>query len=142
MFFYRKKPQKSTKERGSSIWNLSGLNKFYFDGSYINPLFDVYQSNFSLINDYIAYFPDNKLINKYNKFYKLTRLGYVLGEKLENLIRQHVRAEHHKLNLIAANDTNMVMFIKGNLFAKLSDAELIKHLEWNTVPDRANQFVN
>ena len=130
------------KERGPSIWNLSGLNKFYFDGSHINPLFDVYQSNFNLINDFAAYFPKNKLIKKYNEFYKLTRKGYVLGEKLENLIRQYVRTEHHKLDLISASDISMVMFLKGKLSANLSEAELIKHIGWNTVPKKAIQFTN
>jgi len=124
-------------ERGASIWNLSGLNKFYFDGSSINPLFDVYQINHLSINDFSAYFPDNTLIKEYNNFYKLARKGYVLGEKLENIIRQHVRAEHHKQNLIAANDHTTVMYIKGKLFADLPDADLIKHLEWQTVPERA-----
>lgn len=129
-------------ERGASIWNLSGLNKFYFDGSIINPLFDVYQSNFLSINDFSAYFPENPLIKEYNEFYKLTRKGYVLGEKLENIIRQHIRAEHHKQNLISANDHTTVMYIKGKLFANLPDVDLIKHLEWQTVPDRAKAMLS
>lgn len=129
-------------ERGPSIWNLSGLNKFYFDGSFINSLFDIYQDNFLSINDYSAYFPKDKLINTYNDFYKVVRRGYVAGEKLENIIRQFVRSEHHKLGLISANDKSMVMFLKGRLFANLPDTELIKHIEWNTVPDRATQFLD
>ena len=128
-------------ERGASIWNLSGLNKFYFDGSFINPLFDVYQTNHLSINDFSAYFPENPLIKEYNQFYKLARKGYVLGEKLENIIRQHVRAEHHKQNLIAANDHTTMMYIKAKLFADLPDADIIKHLEWQTVPDRATTML-
>lgn len=129
-------------ERGVSIWNLSGLNKFYFDGSFINPLFDVYQTNHISINDFSAYFPENSLINEYNQFYKLARKGFVLGEKLENIIRQHVRAEHHKQNLIAANDHTTIMYIKGKLFANLPDVDLIKHLEWQAVPNRATSMLN
>src|SRR4051794_40221334 len=33
-------------DRNQSPWNLSGLNKFYFDNSRINSLFDIYQNNF------------------------------------------------------------------------------------------------
>lgn len=128
-------------ERGPSIWNLSGLNKFYFDGTSINPLFDVYQTNYLSINDFSAYFPDNLLIREYNEFYRTIRSGYVLGEKLENIIRQHVRAEHHKQNLIAANDNTAVMYIKGKIFANLPDADLIKHLEWQSVPERATKML-
>ncbi|MBU0504633.1 hypothetical protein KJ708_01475 [bacterium] len=128
-------------ERGASIWNLSGLNKFYFDGATINPLFDVYKNNLLSINDFSAYFPENTLIKEYNHFYRLTRKGYVLGEKLENIIRQHVRAEHHKQNIIAVNDNTTVMYIKGKLFVNLPDKDLIKHLEWQTVPERAKTML-
>lgn len=128
-------------ERGASIWNLSGLNKFYFDDSSINPIFDVYQTNYLSINDFSAYFPENILIKEYNYFYKSARKGYVLGEKLENIIRQHVRTEHHKQNLIVASDYTTVMYIKGKLFANLPDADLVKHLEWQAVPERASKML-
>jgi len=128
-------------ERGPSIWNLSGRNKFYFDGSSINSLFDVYQTNHLSINDFSAYFPNHELIKEYNAFYKLARNGYVLGEKLENIIMQHVRSEHHKLNLISANDSTTIMYVKGRIFANLPDVDLIKHLEWQSVPERAIKMV-
>ncbi len=129
------------KQRGPSIWNLSGYNKFYFDGSHINPLFDVYQDNFNSITDYNAYFPTDKLTTIYGELYKQVRKGYIVGERLENLIRQFVRAEHHKANMIAANDNRMVMYLKAKLFANISDDELKKHLEWKEIPNRANEFL-
>jgi len=142
-FFYNKLllDIEEVSERGPSIWNLSGLNKFYFDGSSINPLYDVYQDNYLSINDFNAYFQDNELIKEFNRFYKLIRNGYVQAEKLENVIRQHVRAEHHKKNLIAANDNTTVMYIKGRLFANLPESDMIKHLEWQTVPERASTML-
>ncbi|NCN59002.1 hypothetical protein COW99_03090 [Candidatus Roizmanbacteria bacterium CG22_combo_CG10-13_8_21_14_all_38_20] len=124
-------------DRGPSLWNLSGANKFYFDGSLVNPLYDIYQSNFDQINNHHAYFSKNELINKFDEFYKTTRKGYVLGEKMENLVYQNVRSDHHKRGLISANDPATSSYIRGKLFADMSDEELCKYLEWQSVPERA-----
>jgi len=132
---------KEVESRNPSLWNLSGLNKFYFDGSRINPLYDVYQHNFDNISNYTAYFPEDDLIQTYTKFYKKVRQGYVLGEKLENLINQLVRAEHHKANVISPNDPPMRAYLKAKLFANLPDAEINKHLEWNTTHQRAIELL-
>jgi hypothetical protein len=132
---------KEVSDRDPSAWNLGGRNKFYFDSSYINSLFDVYQANFAAINDYTAYFPKDTLITKYTEFYKQVRKGYVLGEKLENRIRQFVRAEHHKLNVDSINDEFMLMYIKGRIFTTITDSGLIKHLDWKSVPVRAQILV-
>ena len=38
-------------DRRESPWNFSGLNKFYFDNSRINSIFDIYENNFEKINE-------------------------------------------------------------------------------------------
>lgn len=128
-------------ERGNTQWNLSGENKFYFDNSIINPLFDVYQSNFTLINDYSAYYPSNELTSAYGEFYRLTRKGYVFGEKLNNIIYQIVRTEHYKRKVDALNDFTMRSYVKAKLFANFSSESINKYLEWDTAPERAEEIL-
>lgn len=132
---------KEAFDRSTSPWNFSGLNKFYFDNSRINSLFDVYQSNFDAINEYDAYFPKNELLNIFKEFYREVRKGYVLGEKLEGEIYQLVRKENHKRQLIAANDFGYQAYLKGNLFAGLSDDVILRYMEWNRVPDTIPQVL-
>ncbi len=128
-------------DRNKSPWNFSGLQKFYFDDSRINSLYDIYEKNFSDINNFQAYFPANKLISVFNELYRLTRKGYVLAEKLEGEIYQLVRAEHHKRQLISANDFSSKAYIKGKLFANISDDVILKYLEWQTIPERIPQIL-
>ncbi|WKZ25886.1 MAG: hypothetical protein QY322_01100 [bacterium] len=123
-------------DRGPSVWNLSGLNKFYFDGSHINPLFDVYQANFDQINNHDAYYPDNDLINKYNDFYQLTRKAYVLGEKMEGILYQNVRANHHQHNVDAANDRSVIQYLRGRLFSNMTDQQICKYIGWSAPNQR------
>jgi hypothetical protein len=132
---------KEAFDRNPSPWNFSGLNKFYFDNSRINSLYDVYQSNFGEINDYDAYYPDSKLIDVYKDFYREVRKGYVLGEKLEGEIYQLVRKENHKRSLIAAKDFGYRAYLKGNLFANISDVDISRYMEWNTLPDTVPQLL-
>lgn len=132
---------KEVIERGPTIWNLSGANKFYFDGSMINSFFDMYSKNLGIIDDYFSYFPKDPLVNLLRDFYITTRKGYLLGERLENLFRQLVRKKHHEKGLIRANDGPMVAFIRAKMYANLPDTELLKHLEWASIPDRANEIL-
>lgn len=132
---------KEAFDRSASPWNFSGLNKFYFDNSHINSLFDVYQSNFDAINEYDAYFPKNELVNIFKEFYREVRKGYVLGEKLEGEIYQLVRKENHKRQLIAANDFGYRAYLKGNLFASLPDDVILRYMEWDRVPDTIPQLI-
>lgn len=127
-------------DRGDRLWNLSGANKFYFDGSLCNPLYDVYQTNFDQINNHHAYFPENELVKTLDAFYKTIRKGYVLGEKMENIIYQNVRSDHHKRGLISANDPSTRSFVRGRIFADMKPEELCKYLEWKSVPERVTEL--
>lgn len=126
--------------RGDSPWNFSGLNKFYFDSSKINSLFDVYQNNESKLNDFLSYFSKNKLANTYRDFYRLARKGYVLGERLEGMFYQVVRVAHHKEGLISANDSRAIAYLKGRLFTNLSSQDINRYLEWEAVPERLKKL--
>lgn len=110
-------------DRSPSAYNFSGLHKFYFDASRINALYDVYDSNFKEINDYLAYYPENKLVNIFKEFYKEARKGYVLGEKLEGAIYQIVRSENHKKQLNDHYDFNVRGYLKGHLFVRMQEIE-------------------
>jgi hypothetical protein len=116
-------------DRNPSPWNFSGLNKFYFDYSRINFLYDIYHNNFNEINDYDAYYPDDELIDVYKDFYREVRKGYVLGEKLEGEIYQLVRRENHKRGAISANDPMYQKYLKGNF---LQIYQMMTYLDtWN-----------
>ena len=128
-------------DRAPSAFNFSGLHKFYFDGSRINALYDVYESNFHEINNYKAYYTDNKLVNTFKIFYKEARKGYVLGEKLEGVIYQIVRKEHHKRQVSKANDYNASGYLKGHLFISMEDNDIIKYLDLQSVPARMAEIV-
>jgi len=77
----------------------------------------------------------------YGKFYRLTRKGYVFGEKLNNRIYQIVREEHYKRKIIANRDFNMRSYIKAKLFANFSDKGINKYLEWNKVPKETKEIL-
>lgn len=128
-------------DRSPSPFNFSGLHKFYFDGSRINALFDVYESNFKDINNYTAYYPENQLVNTFKVFYKEARKGYVLGEKLEGVIYQIIRREHHKRQVNNLNDARGQGYLKGHLFASMNDADIIKYLDMSSVPERMSEIV-
>lgn len=128
-------------DRSESPWNFSGLNKFYYDNSRINSIFDIYENNFGEINEYSAYYTEDKLITVFKEFYREARKGYVLGEKLEGEIYQVVRSENHKRGLISANDPSYQAYLKGHLFAKLPDDMIFKYLEWTRLPDAMPQVI-
>lgn len=128
-------------DRSPSPFNFSGLHKFYFDGSRLNALYDVYENNFNEINNYTAYYSDNLLVNTFKEFYKEARKGYVLGEKLEGVIYQIVRREHHKRQVINANDFNAQGYLKGHLFASMEDSDIIRYLDMQSVPARMSEIV-
>lgn len=127
---------KEVRNREPSAWNLSGGNKFYFDNSRINPLFDVYKKNIKEINNFKTYFPDNQKIKTFEEFYKKARVGYVCGEKIDNLIYQEIRSFHHKNGVSSTNDMKAIGYIKGKLYSDASENELQKHLEWTSTPER------
>lgn len=128
-------------DRSPSPYNFSGIHKFYYDHSRINSLYDVYESNFKEINNYTAYYPENSLVKTFNDFYREARKGYVLGEKLEGAIYQIVRSENHKRQLIDANDPRAQAYLKGSLFAEMSDTDVMRYLDWQSVPGHIPQIV-
>ncbi len=77
----------------------------------------------------------------YSKFYRLTRKGYVLGEKLNNRIYQIVRAEHYKRKVHSANDFKMRSYVKAKLFANFSEEAINKYLEWEKTPERTGEVL-
>ncbi len=133
---------KEANDRGASYWNLSGGIKFYFDFSIINSLYDVYEKHYDSIEEFFPYIGDNKFLKLYSSIYLQTRAGYVLGEKIDNVLRQIVRAAHHKKGLIAANDPSTVAYLKAKLVTNIPDDGIIKHLEWNAVPERASELLS
>jgi len=132
---------KESFNRGASAWNLSGNNKFYFDNSIVNSLYDIYDKHSVSITEYQDYLKDNKLIKLLNSIYEKTREGYVIGEKIDNVLYQIVRVHHHKLNVISANDYRMISYLKAKLVANFSDEDVARYLEWQQAPDRANDLL-
>jgi hypothetical protein len=68
------------KQAGPTLWNLSGAETFYFDQTLINPLFEVYRSNFDKANEYLAYFPDDQLVSELKALYVEVRKSYIKGK--------------------------------------------------------------
>ena len=128
---------KEAKVRGSSDWNLSSDKKFYFDGSILNSLYDIYEKHSLEMGEYGSYLKGSDLVSSFNKMYLNMREGYVVGEKIDSILYQIVRSYHHKNDLISANDPPTIAYIKAKLIARMSDDSVIKYLGWKSVPERA-----
>jgi|SRR5581483_3932035 len=142
-FYYRLIPDlKEIFKRSPSPWNLSGSNKFYFDDSYFNSLFDEFDKYFDNIFNYSSYFPYDQLPKTYYDFYADIREGYVLGEKTEGAIYQIVRAVHHQLNIDSINDSNAIMFTRASLISGMFETEILKYLSMGAKPGQYATIVD
>lgn len=109
--------------RNMSEWNLDGGKKFYFDNSYANSIYDLYEKYSEGIFDYHKQFPSNRKVGSVKLIYEKTRMGYVLGEKLDQLISEVIRLELAPKNILEHMDIFYLRYMKAKLFTN-------KPLEW------------
>lgn len=84
---------KNVFNRSKSLWNFSNRTPtFYFDDSWINPLYDLLTQNKrewdTFLREYIVDNHENKLANELVKFVDLADLALINAEKLDNNLRK------------------------------------------------------
>jgi hypothetical protein len=144
--YYKKKALPDIQEvfetEQSISWSIDLGKDFYLSASLINPLYKAYEENLDVVIDYQSYFPDDILLRSMDALYLLARKTYTQGALLDNNLRRLIRVEHHKLSIHQMNDGTMLQYLKVKLFAGVSDEEVIQYLDWDTIPDRANDMVD
>lgn len=84
---------KNVFNRSKSLWNFSNRTPtFYFDDSWINPLYDLLTQNKrewdTFLREYIVDNHENELANELVKFVDLADLALINAEKLDNNLRK------------------------------------------------------
>lgn len=113
--------------------------EFYFNGNLINAVYQVAENNLEAISNYLAYFPDNLVVDQLRKVYLLYRRATVLAKKLDDGLYQIVREHHHENEIDSFNDNNTKSYIKSKIITELPDSELERHLDWTSIPKSASQ---
>ena len=125
--FYNNKLIPSLKEvfmRDCPEWNPNGGKKAYYDNSYNNSIFDLYQSLFDAISNSAEHFKEDELYTTFTKHYNKMREAYVLGEKMDNIIMRVVRLKNARVGIQEHMDRFYIAGIKGKLFTDLSKDEV------------------
>lgn len=128
-------------ERGPTAWTHGSNHAFYFDASFINPLFIIYMDNISKINEFLPYFANDEFIETFNKFYLQVRKGLIKAEKLENFIKNFVRTKNHTSEIDKINDMDAIKYLKTILFAERPVEAIMKHLPWKNIPSYINEYI-
>lgn len=128
--FYRARLLPAVRElfsRNPSPWNLDGGKNFYFDNSWVNPIFDLYDTFAEEISDYQEVFKDNELINTVASIYRNARVGYVLGEKIDQFLAEFVRKQVSALGERDGMDKYVIRYLKACLFTSEGEPWALAH---------------
>ncbi len=99
--------------RNVSPWNVNGANKFYFDNSYTNSIYDLYEKYTEAIFEYHKIFPRNRIVNCIKLIYRKAREGYVLGEKIDQFLGNRIRLQLAPLNIEDHMDKYLLRYLKA-----------------------------
>lgn len=129
-------------KRGASLWNLGRgrNNKFYFDNTIVNHLYDVVRGHSERISRYRQVLPTNEILNQSRKLELAIRDGYVIGERLDTILHQIIREGHAKRGVHPANDDPVLSYIKAKLFADLTDDQVVIYLAWPQISEERRQL--
>ena len=131
---------KEVEIKGPTIYSLDNQKRFYFDGSCINNLFKICDEDIISIKKYFKYFPNDKMAEALLGFYKGTKIGYIAGEKLDEKLKNLIRASHYELGVDSVNDSSVLMYVKGKIYINEDDKNLAKWLGYKDVPERLKKI--
>ncbi len=125
--FYKRRVIPKLKElfsRNPSDWNLNGGKKFYFDNSYANSIADLYEYLQDDLNTSYDNLKIYKLFSLFEQLHNELLSGYVIGEKLDNIIFKIVRIKNATVDIQEHMDNYYTRALKGLLFTSLPIEEI------------------
>lgn len=130
------------KNKEKEAWTIGSRERFYFCNSFLNYLYDIYDANYTEVNDYINYFPQDNFAVAFKVYCQKLREGYLFTEQLDSYLKKIVRDFHHTKEVQSYNDGNAFEFLRIKLFTGIRDEETIKYLNLQKVPENYLELYN